>query len=169
MDTNKINRWLTLTANLGVLVGIVFLAIEIRQNTASNQSAAYQAWVAANMELNSSVIPADAVGAIAKGMFDSRDLTEDTQMPFAMWHFSYYQQIQATNYLYRTGTIDRGLWEVEINRGAIHLQNHGVRQWWDAGGKNQLVPTFVQLIESTEPTGPGWNWGKDTGFLAIEP
>ena len=165
MDTEKVNHWLTLGANVGVLVGIVFLAVEIRQNTASNQSAAYQAWVAANMELNSSLIPADAVVAIGKGMDDSKDLTEDTQLPFAMWHFSYYQQIQATNYLYQVGTIDRGLWEVEINRGAIHLQLPGVHQWWDAGGKNQLDPTFVQLIESTEPKGSGWDWGKDTGFV----
>ncbi len=88
MDTEKVNHWLTLGANVGVLVGIVFLAVEIRQITASNQSDAYQAWVAANMELNSSVIPADAVGAIGKGMFDSRNLTEDTHLPFAMWHFS---------------------------------------------------------------------------------
>jgi hypothetical protein len=30
---DKLNRWLTLLANTGVLVGIIFLAIEIRQNT----------------------------------------------------------------------------------------------------------------------------------------
>ena len=32
MKGDSINRWLTLGANLGVLVGIVFLAIELRQN-----------------------------------------------------------------------------------------------------------------------------------------
>ena len=35
MDLDKINRWLTLVANLGVVGGIVFLAIEIRQNQTS--------------------------------------------------------------------------------------------------------------------------------------
>jgi len=30
---DKLNRWLTLIANLGVVAGIVFLAVEIRQNT----------------------------------------------------------------------------------------------------------------------------------------
>jgi len=33
MDADKINRWLTLGANLAVLASIVFLAVEIRQNT----------------------------------------------------------------------------------------------------------------------------------------
>ena len=31
----KLNQWLTLAANLGVLAGIIFLALEIQQNTAT--------------------------------------------------------------------------------------------------------------------------------------
>jgi len=33
MNSDGLNQWLTLAANFGVLVGIVFLALEIRQNT----------------------------------------------------------------------------------------------------------------------------------------
>jgi hypothetical protein len=33
MDSNKVNRWLTLGANLGVLVGIVLILIELNQNS----------------------------------------------------------------------------------------------------------------------------------------
>ncbi len=33
MDSDRLNRWLTLGANVGVLVGIIFLAIQIRQNS----------------------------------------------------------------------------------------------------------------------------------------
>ncbi len=32
MKTESLSRWLTLGANLGVIAGIVFLAIELRQN-----------------------------------------------------------------------------------------------------------------------------------------
>ena len=32
MDLDRLNRWLTLLANFGVVAGIVFLAVEIRQN-----------------------------------------------------------------------------------------------------------------------------------------
>ena len=160
------SRWIEIVGAIAVVISLIFVGVELQQNTASNQSAAYQSWVAANLELNTSVIPEDAISSITQGMFDSRNLTEDTQLPFAMWNFSYFQQIQATNYLYRTGTIDRALWEVEINRGAIHLQLPGVREWWEAGGKNQLDPSFVELIESVEPKGSGWNWEPDKGFIS---
>ena len=33
MNKDSLSAWLTLTANVGVLIGIVFLAIEIQQNT----------------------------------------------------------------------------------------------------------------------------------------
>jgi len=40
LDTQKLNSWLTLLANLGVLLGIVFLAIELRQNNELMESEA---------------------------------------------------------------------------------------------------------------------------------
>lgn len=33
MDAEKVNRWLTLGANLGVLVGIVLILTELNQNS----------------------------------------------------------------------------------------------------------------------------------------
>ena len=32
MDSDRLNQWLTLLANIGVIAGILFLAIELRQN-----------------------------------------------------------------------------------------------------------------------------------------
>ena len=50
MDADRVNRWLTLIANISVVAGIIFVAIEIRQNTESQdefvrvaQANAYQA------------------------------------------------------------------------------------------------------------------------------
>ena len=42
MKLIKINHWLTLAANLGVIAGLVFLAIEIRQNTNIAKAEAYR-------------------------------------------------------------------------------------------------------------------------------
>jgi len=32
MDFDRLNKWLTLGANLGVLLGILLLVVEVRQN-----------------------------------------------------------------------------------------------------------------------------------------
>jgi hypothetical protein len=52
VNLDKINQWLTLMANVGVVVGIIFLAFEIRTNTATNRiairSASQSNWVEIN-------------------------------------------------------------------------------------------------------------------------
>jgi hypothetical protein len=63
MKLDRINAWLTLAANLAVLAGIVFLAIEISQNTEMmetqiNQSRAAQAMAEAQSLYNSDHVPA---------------------------------------------------------------------------------------------------------------
>ena len=50
MNWDRLNRWLTLFANLGVFVGIVFLAVEIRENTKATQAASIQAASALDQE-----------------------------------------------------------------------------------------------------------------------
>ena len=62
MDTDKLNRWLTLGANIAVLVGIFFLAAEINQNTEMmraqiNQSRAEASMSEAQSMYNSDYLP----------------------------------------------------------------------------------------------------------------
>jgi len=45
MTVHAVNRWLALGANIGVLVGIAFLIVEINQNTQATNSAARDASV----------------------------------------------------------------------------------------------------------------------------
>jgi len=62
MDTDKLNRWLTLGANIAVLTGIFFLAVEISQNTEMiraqiNQSRAEASMSEAQSIFNSQHLP----------------------------------------------------------------------------------------------------------------
>ena len=164
MDSAKLTNWLQIGVNLSVFAGLLLVAVQISQTKASVQGAAYQAWVTANIELNMAFSEQLQAQAMADGTTDSGDLTEDTYMPFAMWNFGLMQMAQATDYLYRTGSIDQSLWETEIRRTALHISNPGVRQFWDAGAKTQLTPEFVRLIESTQPNMTVWSWESGRGF-----
>ena len=165
MNSDKLANWLQILGNLGILAGLILVVVEVNQNTASIKGSAYQEWVAANMELNMAFAGAEA---ISQGAFDSSQLTEETQAAFAMWNLSLMQMAQATDYLYRTGTLDRYLRDKEIHRAAGHLELPGVRQWWNAGGRTQLTPEFVELIESTSSNITRWDWNESEGFVSDE-
>ena len=67
--------------------------------------------------------------------------------------------------MYRSGSLDEELWRSEVNRAAGMLALPGVRQWWDAGGKTQLTPQFVELMESTQSDMTIWGWQEGRGFV----
>ena len=166
MDTEKINQWLTPISNVAVIAGIVFLAVELSQNTKQLELQSYQSWVAANMEINSATTNLEMAGITARGHADSANLSEDTYVAYAMQHMSMLQMAQSTHYLYLQGAIDEELWKTEMSRAAVILSFRGVRQWWDAGGKTQLTPSFAEFLESLESDAMAWYWDEERGFTS---
>ena len=164
MNTEKVSTWVQITANIGLFAGLILLAIEINQNTASLQGSSYQAWAAAKVELNLAFADQFQAEAYASGIYDSSNLTEESYLAFAMWNYGALQMAQTVDFLYRMGSLDHELWDTEINRAAGILSLPGVRQLWDAGAKSQFAPSFVELIEPTESNTTRWEWDKNRGF-----
>jgi len=147
--------------SIGVITTLVYVAIQIRQNTASAKASAYQTWVSDNISINNSA-PKD----LRKGIEHSAQLDSDSEASFALWNYGLFHLVQAIDYLHEMGAVDEALWQSEISRAAGHLGNPGVRQWWDAGGRTQLTPHFVDLIEATETDIDVCQWDPERGFHA---
>ena len=64
MDSDRINRWITLGANFGVLIGIILLIIEIQQNTEMMQAQLIQSRTENRLELYKEEIHSDYWPAI---------------------------------------------------------------------------------------------------------
>ena len=105
---------------------------------------------------------------VAKGNYDSANLDDESYVAYAMSHLALLQMAQAADYLYRSGSLDRELWEGEMNRAAGILTMPGVRQWWDAGGNTQLTEGFVKRLESTQSNIAYWTWDSERGFYRTE-
>ena len=161
-----LGQTVTILANVGVIAGIVFLGFELQQNNKQLELQSYQGWVTANLQLNMALTDPTLSEIIALGNIDSANLSEGSFVSFAMWNMGVMQMVQAVDYLYRSGSLDRNLWEAEINRAAGILSVPGVRQWWDAGGKTQLTPQFAELMESTQSSIAYWDWDADRGFFS---
>ena len=166
MDQKSLNDWLTLTANFAVIAGIIFLAVELRQNTKQLELQPYQSWVAANMEINTAIADPDPSAIVSRGHANSANLSKESYIAYAMFHMSMLQMAQSTHYLYLQGSLDKELWETEMDRAALVLSTPGVRQWWDAGGRTQLTPGFVSFLESIEREGTTWYWDDKSGFTS---
>ena len=166
MKKIDLGQSITILANLGVIAGIIFLAIEVQQNTQQLRNQSYQTWSAANTEINMTIADPELSALVSSGHEGSENLTKETYIAYAMFHLSMVQMAQSTHYLYLQGALDEELWQAEMRRIAGVLSLTGVRQWWEAGGRTQLSPSFVSFIESVE-TGETvrWNWNADRGYF----
>jgi hypothetical protein len=165
MNWEAISAISELVGAVAIVATLVYLAVQIRQNTASVKADAYQGWVSANINLAVAATNTEFSKAIRAGISDSAQLNEESEIGFGLWNHSAFQLLQAIDTLYQMGVIDEPLWKSEISRAAVHLSNPGVRQWWDAGGKTQLTPEFVERVESTHPDINVWGWEPNKGYV----
>jgi hypothetical protein len=160
---------------IAVVVTLAYLAVQVRHskvateaNTKSLNLQAYQAWQAANLQINMAISSPAQSEIVMRGAVDSSNLTIESVPSFGMMHLAQYQMFQSADYLYRQGLLDQELWEAEMNRAAGYLTLPGVRQWWDAAGKTQLTPRFAEYLESIHSTINLFNWEAERGFFASD-
>ena len=108
MGMEKINSWLTLTANTGVVLGLVFLGIEIRQSRIATEAATYQARSTEIQEANQNFALSDYMPEIydrleAEGI-ESLDTVQVRRL-FA-WETARVQRIEAQIQLFNLGLLD---------------------------------------------------------------
>ena len=152
--------------SIAVVATLIYLAMQLRQNNAGMRANAYQTWVSLNHHLNSAYAQLGRPWRL--GIADATQLDEDTEIAFGGLNHSIFQMFQSIDYLYRMGALEESLWKAEISRAAGHLHlNPGVRQWWDAGGRTQLTPEFVELLESMKTEIAVWGWDSSKGYQAL--
>lgn len=160
MNWEAISAISEMVGAVAVVVTLLYLAKEIKQNTDSTEAAGFQTWqsdsaahwlaIANNLELGQHV---------AAGLEDSKNLSEDSWIPVGSWLLNNIRQYQTTFILHERGMIEDELFDVEMRMAAKNLQIPGMRQWWDAGGRNQLLPRFVHALETFDP-GEDAHWAN---------
>lgn len=75
MDTDRVSRWLSIGANLAVLASIVFLAVEIRQNTEMTRAQITLGRSQNTLDLASAQFNSDYIPEILVKVSDGEDLT----------------------------------------------------------------------------------------------
>ncbi len=147
MDTGKLSRWLTLGANLAVLASIVFLAIEIQQNTEMTraqitQSRAETAVSLAEMLFNSEYMPAILEKASA-----NEALTYQESVRYNGWLRATLRNIDNNYQQSRRGLLGEHI--PRASASAIRddiLSNQTARDYW-ARSKTTFSDEFVVFVD----------------------
>ncbi len=166
MDLTQLANLREFIGGIAVLVTLIYLALQVRQNSLSVETSALSSWLSSRIAINDAFTRLDGA-MLQTGFRDSRSISESDAVTFGLMIQEYFMQAQMTDLLFQRGFIPKNLWETEMGINAGLLAAPGVRQWWDAGGRGQVTAEFAALLESTPP-GSVFGWTQEAGYTSLE-
>ena len=102
MDIERTNQWLTLIANVGVLVGVIFLAVELRHSSNAISAQTQDSIADGFIQLNLATISDPTVGENwVIGLYEPERLTNTEKIRFSMHMRALFNQFRRVHGLYR--------------------------------------------------------------------
>ena len=134
---DRLNKWLSLFANLGVMAGLIFLAIELNQNTQATIAAASEEVTNQSLDFFSLGIDNQVLARALHKQSTGEDL--DAFEQFQIWRHQYFNfRVFENAYLqYRRGYYDQTEW-VRYRRIITGRLTHDLiarRMWKDSDGQ----------------------------------
>ena len=163
MNIEKINKWLMLAANIGVIASIIFLGLEIRQNTEAFYSQSRQAILnSAQLEIFEIMNNTEIVTNVIK----SDQLSQDESLKI---HFFLTAAVRLREYSwlqYQNQIIDEEQWNTELKVLGIILSAKRTRNWWKTVGKDQFNTNFSKFVNEYLQGVPVSNkyWIRETNW-----
>ena len=123
MNLDNLNKWIALLANIGVVAGIVFLALEINQSNRATQSATYQA----RMNEMDQSLREFALSESMSDIYEKIDtegvgsLTPSEWRRAHSWERARMARMQANLYQYQLGFLDTKDYEALLQAGTNAL------------------------------------------------
>ena len=153
MKLDKLNKWLTLVANLGVLIGVFFLVAEMRQsNSIANREAASEISTSGS-ELNSFVLENQEFAMLRSKLRDANaNLSPLEQEQVLSWTLMQLNHWTLVNNSYENGLIDEPIYEIQLQAGLRLVRRYPgmfnylaeiVNELGDAPGRNVFIERIL--------------------------
>ncbi len=153
MNLDRLNRWMTLAANIGVIAGILFLSFELRQNTMASRLQAASDFQDSFSEIEFFISQSPEFAALLVKGRKGEELTETDQLRLTTFYGNVLRTWQNSHLQHLSGALDGDIWQGSQVRLTVVLKgDRGLLDHWQTN-KSQFSPAFNNMISSiiTEP------------------
>lgn len=113
MDSDRLNRWLTLVANIGVFIGIILLIVELDQNRDMMRAQIRNELATEIVSLLSTTSYESDISSILVRGGKGEELTETETFQYRLRTFALLRYIENVHYQYRHGLYDQSEFETQ--------------------------------------------------------
>ena len=144
MDSNILNDRLQLLASVGVIIGLIMVAVEIRQSSEIARNDTYVAIIENWATLSTAEIESDISEVFVKSMKSPESLTDAEMFRLGSWLQSYVQIWQLQVQMNQGGAFDV---RSEIHGELYYLfGNHASRAWY-VENKYWMPTSIIEIID----------------------
>ena len=148
MDSEKLNRWMTLGANIGVLAGIIFLAFELRQNTVATQLEAASNFQSSFNEIELLIASNPEFAELLRKGREGEDTSVADQLRLSVFYNNVLRQWQFNHFQFLSDVLSAEMWEANRAFMANTIgEDRGLFKHWQEN-RSYLNPEFNEVIES---------------------
>ncbi|MEM9404188.1 MAG: hypothetical protein AAGA44_17095 [Pseudomonadota bacterium] len=166
MDTaHRLNAWLGVIANLGILVGLIFVAVELNQNT--RQLSLTLEWEV-NQKMadnNRDMLSAESQSLFAKSILNPEDLSFAEFSGASVFAFNYWNVWEDRLFLYQNGLLSDAEWKGFIADDIAPVMGNAFTQalWQESKYMyDDEFITYVDSLLSDVDTDATYRWYLDT-------
>ena len=143
-----------LVGGVAVLVTLVYLAAQIRQNTKMVKMAAMESIVRGGVDHSRRMADnADLAEVIDRAVEAPKQITSVDRLRLNSHFLTLYHHLDAAFHMHRSGALDDEIWSKFAYEAPLWMNVPVVRDWFELE-KQRLTPTFREFIESSLPTAP---------------
>jgi len=136
---------------LAVIATLVYLALQVRQNSQLLRNAAHQSASAASHVTHGLAAQSPENAAVFhRGLIDLDTLSPEEQTHFYLLIMNVFMQVDYAYQSHKAGALSAAEWETQWIGVKWYLTRSGVRTWWQRRGRDVLGRSsgLAQLIEA---------------------
>ena len=148
MDSDRLNRWLTLGANIGVLFGIILLIVELDQNREAVQAQTRSNLSQGIVDQMSLVASNAQLASLRRRIDAGEEATVDERYQYQLFTRALVRYWENVHYQYRQGLYDEA--EFSAHREAIRsyfAYSKAIVDFW-CRNKHGMSREFAEEIDS---------------------
>ena len=131
MDADSVNKWLTLSANIGVVIGLVLLTIEIGQNTEMMRAQINQSRTDTALAEQQATYNSDHMPAILAKVIKGEEISDEENIRYATYFRAFNRNQDNNLWQYNQGYLGENI-PRSINsavRAVVGSNALGIETW----------------------------------------
>ncbi len=151
MDWNAVSAIANVLAAISVILTVVYLAIQIRQNTHATHSQTYHLATSALAEMAGIIGSNKELARIFRiGMMNPGELDEDESAQFGYLGISLFRRFENVFFQYKSGMIDEDFWNGHRDNILWFFHRPGMQFWWK-DRKFAFSRSFREFLDGSTP------------------